>query len=207
MPKTLTFLCRSCGQRLRAPCDRLGEQGKCPRCGRPLSVPRWYPERVSTVLKVARAALGQRFGSVKAGLSNRSRSQFLVLTAALVFGGGVALFLRRPATVGSEPADPSRLAVEAGTRFTAPPPVPSLAPSLMAIPVPDFPGAMAVWGATGVDSAGHVWFGVSASDGKGGHEGAIPNLSAHLFRIPARDQGAVRSRQPDQPAPAGRAAP
>jgi hypothetical protein len=35
--------------------------------------------------------------------------------------------------------------------------------SARVIPVPDFPGAAAVWGATGRDHRGHVWFGVSAN--------------------------------------------
>ena len=41
------------------------------------------------------------------------------------------------------------------------------------ISIPDFPGANAIWGATGCDDRGHIWFGVSADSVK------VP--SAHLF--------------------------
>jgi hypothetical protein len=56
------------------------------------------------------------------------------------------------------------------------------------IPVPDFPGRSAVWGATGRDHRGHIWFGVSA--------GGVRQPSAHLFEYdPAgdvlRDRGDV----------------
>jgi hypothetical protein len=48
------------------------------------------------------------------------------------------------------------------------------------IPVPDVPGAWAVWGATGRDHRGHVWFAVSAH--------GVDQPSAHLFEYdPARD--------------------
>lgn len=35
------------------------------------------------------------------------------------------------------------------------------------IPLPDFPGANVIWGATGRDSRGHIWIGVSAEGGDG----------------------------------------
>ena len=46
-------------------------------------------------------------------------------------------------------------------------------PVLEEIVVPDFPGAYAIWGAIGADSAGHVWFAVSAE--------GVDCPSAHLF--------------------------
>lgn len=46
-------------------------------------------------------------------------------------------------------------------------------PQVTRIPVPAFPGAHAIWGSTGRDSSGHVWFGVSAVGN--------PEPSAHLF--------------------------
>ena len=47
------------------------------------------------------------------------------------------------------------------------------APVVRRIAVPEIPGGWAVWGATGRDSRGHIWFGVTA------HEIECP--SAHLF--------------------------
>jgi hypothetical protein len=54
-------------------------------------------------------------------------------------------------------------------------------PLVSSIPVPSFPGSYAIWGATGNDSRGHIWIGVSS---KGM---TIP--SAHLFEfVPETDQ-------------------
>jgi hypothetical protein len=47
------------------------------------------------------------------------------------------------------------------------------APGIRQIRLPSFPGRHAIWGATGQDSAGRVWFGVSAEGG---------SKSGHLFR-------------------------
>jgi len=49
------------------------------------------------------------------------------------------------------------------------------APTVTRIDVPDFKHAGAVWGASGRDRRGHVWFGVSA--------GKAPSASAHLFEL------------------------
>lgn len=50
--------------------------------------------------------------------------------------------------------------------------VESVGPALTEIALPAFPGAHAIWGATGQDSRGHIWFGVTA--------GNTPVPSAHL---------------------------
>ena len=57
----------------------------------------------------------------------------------------------------------------------------SIGPQVTRLPLPSFNGAHAIWGSTGQDSAGHVWFGVTA-------EGTdVP--SAHLFEYdPAADR-------------------
>jgi hypothetical protein len=44
----------------------------------------------------------------------------------------------------------------------------------MGIRIPDFRGAAAIWGATGRDDRGHIWFGVSATE-------SVEVPSAHLF--------------------------
>jgi hypothetical protein len=55
------------------------------------------------------------------------------------------------------------------------------APSVRVIPVPEFAGAYAIWGATGNDADGHVWIGVTSNDARG-------SGSAHLFELnPAGD--------------------
>lgn len=46
---------------------------------------------------------------------------------------------------------------------------------------PDYPGAYAIWGATGYDARGHVWIGITSNDHKTG--------SAHLYEFdPAMDK-------------------
>lgn len=65
-----------------------------------------------------------------------------------------------------------------------------VAPSIVELPVPVFPDANAIWGATGRDARGQLWFGVSAKK---------PGSSAHLMRLdPASrqwtDAGAVNDQ-------------
>lgn len=47
------------------------------------------------------------------------------------------------------------------------------APTIRRLPLPDFPGRHAIWGATGKDSTGKIWIGVSADGG---------SRSGHLLR-------------------------
>src|SRR6266508_1566173 len=49
----------------------------------------------------------------------------------------------------------------------------SVGPQVTSLSVPSFPGAHALWGSTGQDSRGHIWFGVT-DEGN-----SVP--SAHLF--------------------------
>lgn len=60
-----------------------------------------------------------------------------------------------------------------GCRYGPVPADPAAAPALSVVPIPKFPGSWAIWGATGRDRRGHVWFGVCA------HKVKAP--SAHLF--------------------------
>jgi hypothetical protein len=60
-------------------------------------------------------------------------------------------------------------------------------PSVKEIPIPPFEDATAIWGATGRDSKGRIWIGVSASS---------PGMAAHLMELDpgagiVRDRGAV----------------
>jgi hypothetical protein len=75
-----------------------------------------------------------------------------------------------------------------GCRYTPEEAAPLREVCVRLLPLPDFPGQSAVWGATGRDARGHVWFGVSA-DG-------VPEPSAHLFEYDPRtdvlrDRGSV----------------
>src|SRR5215831_14997708 len=59
-------------------------------------------------------------------------------------------------------------------------PAPS-APHVRILKPPEFPGEYAVWGATGVDRSGHIFFGMTSNDTRG-------SGSAHLFELnPASD--------------------
>ena len=72
------------------------------------------------------------------------------------------------------------LAERTGSTFLPVPDDPYRIPRLKIIQVPDFPGADAIWGSTGRDRRGHIWFGVSANGGE---------HSARLFEYdPERDQ-------------------
>jgi len=67
---------------------------------------------------------------------------------------------------------------------------PPSAPAFTELAVPDFEDANAIWGATGRDVHGHLWFGVSAKR---------PGSSAHLLRLDAAtgrwtDAGAVNDQ-------------
>jgi hypothetical protein len=80
------------------------------------------------------------------------------------------------------PSEPPSLSYEAlmGCHYTLPPADPTAAPTLKHIPLPDFPGRYAIWGAVSRDRRGHIWVGVSA-------QGVTP-ASAHLFEyIPEKD--------------------
>jgi hypothetical protein len=69
--------------------------------------------------------------------------------------------------------------------FDEAPANPFVTPDLKLISFPTFRGASAIWGATGRDARGHIWFGVSAS--------GVDIPSAHLFEyIP--ETGAVLDR-------------
>jgi len=74
-----------------------------------------------------------------------------------------------------------------GSRFLALPTNPFQAPQVRELSIPQFANATSVWGATGRDSRGHIWVGVSASSS---------GMSAHLMRYDPeadawRDGGAV----------------
>lgn len=67
-------------------------------------------------------------------------------------------------------------------------------PAVREIPLPAFPGAHAIWGATGRDAAGGIWLGVSALDG---------GNSAHLMRFDpisdtVTDRGNVLAQLPSR---------
>ena len=76
------------------------------------------------------------------------------------------------------------------TKVEAPP------PKVSVVPLPEFGGSHAIWGATGQDSRGHIWFGVTA--------GGPGTKSAHLFEYtPSSDAFVDRGNVVAQLAAAG----
>ncbi len=59
----------------------------------------------------------------------------------------------------------------------------SVGPQVTPLSVPQFAGAHAIWGSTGQDSRGHIWFGVTTE--------GIPVPSAHLFEYDPDASGIV----------------
>ncbi|MFH1518439.1 MAG: hypothetical protein ABIH17_11240, partial [Pseudomonadota bacterium] len=51
--------------------------------------------------------------------------------------------------------------------FTTRPADPRAAPTVVQIPVPKVPGSKAIWGSTGRDDRGHLWFGLSMIEALG----------------------------------------
>lgn len=105
------------------------------------------------------------------------------LGAAAGLFGVVHLWPR--SETGQTNGTPDAHADTINTFFDAPPADSMAAPELRLIAIPSVPGAQAIWGATGRDDRGHIWFGVAAYEGRG--------ASAHLFEyIPESSQ--IRAR-------------
>src|SRR5260221_5185924 len=83
-------------------------------------------------------------------LPNPVSAVFICLSAAVLSGQTLLISGKRP----------SRM-------------IESIGPQVTPLSVPSFPGAHALWGSTGQDSRGHIWFGVTTE--------GIPLPSAHLF--------------------------
>lgn len=101
-----------------------------------------------------------------------SRRAWLGGLGAAVGLFGVVRFWPRSET-GQTKGTPPVHADTINTFFDTPPADPMTAPELRLIAVPSIPGGESIWGATGRDDRGHIWFGVSAYKGRG--------ASAHLF--------------------------
>jgi hypothetical protein len=102
----------------------------------------------------------------------------VLLAMSFVLGGILIVWWQSPTKMDCPFPAPEDLVLTSypdltGSLFTASPPDPQAPPRLSSIPIPEFPGASAIWGSTGRDTRGHVWIGVSASD--------VPVPSAHLF--------------------------
>lgn len=93
------------------------------------------------------------------GLSRRS-----FLTGGLLAGGALGLWQlwhsTRPPETGPLLTAPEDLL---GCTYTPQSAAPLESVQLRALPLPDFPGRSAIWGATGRDTRGHIWIGVSAT--------------------------------------------
>ena len=108
--------------------------------------------------KTTDSAGGCRIAAIPPGLAHSLRAQAKGRAAAELFF----------------PAGASQAGRVEKSRFRLRPVRPDApAPVVEEVDVPEIPGAWAIWGATGRDQRGHVWFGVTA------HEVEAP--SAHLF--------------------------
>ena len=84
------------------------------------------------------------------------------------------------AICGPTEAVAASFAERSGSTFLEAPADPYQSPRAKVIEIPHFPGAHAIWGSTGRDSRGHIWFGVSADGG---------DHSAHLMEYdPVRNE-------------------
>lgn len=99
----------------------------------------------------------------------------LVRKKSLLSGTAILVCtLLGPGCSSEEPEPVEAPGDEPAAFFTAAPPHPAKRPNVVQIPLPALPNARAVWGASGRDSRGHVWFGVSVSE-------TSPCPSAHLL--------------------------
>ena len=95
-----------------------------------------------------------------------SRRTLLAGLGAGVVGLGAAHFWPRTESDTSD-RPPQPPANPFGCVFDTAPADPYVAPHLRIIALPPLPRASAIWGATGRDSRGHIWLGVSAQSGEG----------------------------------------
>lgn len=116
------------------------------------------------------------------------RAAFGVLLVSLM----AAVMVTGVVRLGSKEAHPPTFSYEelTGSVFLTPPQDPFQPPQVRELPLPSFPDATSVWGATGRDFRGHIWVGVSASS---------PGMSAHLFEYDPeadawQDRGSVVDR-------------
>jgi len=122
-------------------------------------------------LLAARAAIGD--GSRLGGIMVVTRMISLQARRRVVTGAALALLPARAAFAADPPARAGgpesavSFAELTGSLFLPPPSEPFRAPAVREIAVPQFEGANAIWGATGRDAHGRIWFGVSVSGRRG----------------------------------------
>lgn len=111
-------------------------------------------------------------------VDSANRSFTALIVSAMICTAGCEEAPKKIKT-GNADWTPETLAERTGSVFLPAPTDPYRSPRIKIIPVPDFPGSDAIWGSTGRDHRGHIWFGVSAPGGE---------YSAHLFEYdPERD--------------------
>ena len=100
------------------------------------------------------------------------RSIWLSVGIALLAGGAGVTYFIFPELLGINGDPPRAFSYEelTGSLFLTVPKEPFKAPQVRELVMPTFENATSVWGATGRDSRGHIWVGVSASSsGKSAH--------------------------------------
>lgn len=118
---------------------------------------------------------------------SRSLALFVGFTLLCAIATAILLAVRGQMEPVEEVMQSGGYEARTGSRFLALPANPFQAPQVRELSIPQFANATSVWGATGRDSRGHIWVGVSASSS---------GMSAHLLRYDPeadawRDSGAV----------------
>jgi DNA-directed RNA polymerase subunit RPC12/RpoP len=159
--------CGRCGQKLRVAENRPSDRIRCPKCSSTLTL-----DVVTRPTGDSRSSRVPRFvRRVGRRLWRRRAAVGVVLCFLAVAGLVVRTYLKTVKTQNY----PDNWPVFAGANFTPEPFAPDLAiPEFTPVPVPNYPGAFAIWGAVGADAKGMIWFSGAS------HTGEVQ--SAHLFR-------------------------
>jgi hypothetical protein len=115
------------------------------------------------------------------------RKAWLVAGLALLGAIGTVVVVGRGGFRSEEPPLVASYEQLTGSVFSRSPQEPSRSPRVHELSLPELPDAKGIWGATGRDSQGHIWVGVSADS---------PGHSAHLLEFDPqaagwRDRGSV----------------
>ena len=122
------------------------------------------------------------------------RTTAAIVGVALVAVTGAAVRMNLWSTESSIATGPVRYDVSVGTRYTDRPLIPFEVPRVERVPLPDFPGAHAVWGASGVDRDGNIWIGISAN-GSGGVSARLVALDPSSGRVTLHGDAVSMLRQ------------
>jgi len=107
----------------------------------------------------------------------------IVALAAYIFAPRVPAFWSKPRVVKA-PAPSEKIEQRTNAHFVAERPFPDLLPRVAALEFETAPGETAIWGATGRDAEGHIWFATSTHD--------CEVLTARLYEYDPESQTVTR---------------